>query len=287
MPKYIHENRLTAASSQSVLWISGANMFLCVRKALRVSEAVDAARAGVVTADSIRTHFGFDDDECCGRCAEEIDDLAAAECGVQTRFVRGRSGTGDAGELLAFIQGWAGEREVESFIERSRRNKRKLAQEGIFANGDCRGVYGYDYISATKERVVSEPEAQIVIEIFERVEAGESLNSIAVDFNDRGVPAKRGGTWDGVAIKNILRRSSYFGLDFCGRTRVRNGIRTPAPREEKVNRRAVWAHRSRPSAGIDSRSPGRGCAGRRFHGQTRPQPAGPPSPLPPRPGCTG
>ena len=157
-----------------------------------------------------------------------------AECGVQTRFVRGNAGTGDAAELLAFIQGWAGEREVESFIERSRRNKRKLAQEGIFAHGDCRGVYGYDYISTTMERVVNEPEAQIVIEIFDRVEAGESLNSIAVDFNDRGVPTKRGGTWDGVTLKNILRRTSYFGLDFYGRTRVRNGIRTPVPREEWV-----------------------------------------------------
>ena len=51
-------------------------MFLCVCKAVRVSEAVDAARAGVDTPDSIREHFGFDDDECCGRCAEQIDDLA-------------------------------------------------------------------------------------------------------------------------------------------------------------------------------------------------------------------
>ncbi len=51
-------------------------MFLCVCKAVRVSEAVDAARASVDTPESIRRHLGFDDDECCGRCAEEIDDLA-------------------------------------------------------------------------------------------------------------------------------------------------------------------------------------------------------------------
>ena len=39
-------------------------------------EAADAARAGVDTTDSIRTHCGFDDDECCGRRVEAIDDLA-------------------------------------------------------------------------------------------------------------------------------------------------------------------------------------------------------------------
>ena len=52
-------------------------MFLCVCKAVRVPEAVDAARAGVDTPDSIRKHFGFDDDECCGRCADRIEDVAA------------------------------------------------------------------------------------------------------------------------------------------------------------------------------------------------------------------
>lgn len=48
-------------------------MFLCMCKEIRVSEAVDAARSGFQSPESIRTHFGFDDDECCGRCAEQID----------------------------------------------------------------------------------------------------------------------------------------------------------------------------------------------------------------------
>ena len=51
-------------------------MFLCVCKTIRVSDAVDAAESGVDTPDSIRRHFGFDDDECCGRCADEIEDVA-------------------------------------------------------------------------------------------------------------------------------------------------------------------------------------------------------------------
>lgn len=52
-------------------------MFLCVCKAVKVSEAVEAAQSGVVSPESIRRHFGFDDDECCGRCADNIDSFAA------------------------------------------------------------------------------------------------------------------------------------------------------------------------------------------------------------------
>lgn len=52
-------------------------MFLCVCKAVRVSEAVEAAQDGIDTPESIRRHFGFDDDECCGRCADNIDSFVA------------------------------------------------------------------------------------------------------------------------------------------------------------------------------------------------------------------
>ena len=52
-------------------------MFLCVCKAVRISDAVDAAREGHDTPALIRRHFGFDDDECCGRCAEDIEEVTA------------------------------------------------------------------------------------------------------------------------------------------------------------------------------------------------------------------
>ena len=51
-------------------------MFLCVCKAVRLSEAVDAARSGVDTPALIRRYFGFDDAECCGRCAKHIESVA-------------------------------------------------------------------------------------------------------------------------------------------------------------------------------------------------------------------
>ncbi len=50
-------------------------MFLCVCKGVRFSEAVEAAREGVKTPESLIERFGFEDDECCGRCARNIDAL--------------------------------------------------------------------------------------------------------------------------------------------------------------------------------------------------------------------
>ena len=41
-----------------------------------MSEAVDAARSGIDSPESISAFFGFDDDECCGRCAEDIEQVA-------------------------------------------------------------------------------------------------------------------------------------------------------------------------------------------------------------------
>lgn len=51
-------------------------MFLCICKAVKVSEAVDAARDGIDSPALIRQFFGFDDAECCGRCADQIDAVA-------------------------------------------------------------------------------------------------------------------------------------------------------------------------------------------------------------------
>ena len=48
-----------------------------VCKAVRVSEAVEPAQDGIDTPESIRRHFGFDDDDCCGRRAEHADSIAA------------------------------------------------------------------------------------------------------------------------------------------------------------------------------------------------------------------
>ena len=64
-------------------------------------------------------------------------------------------------------------------------------------------------------------------EIFARVKDGESIYSIAADLHRRGVPTKRDGVWDRATITAILNRTSYYGLDLYGQTRMQivNGRR--------------------------------------------------------------
>ena len=52
-------------------------MFLCICKGVRISDAAYAASAGFDSPESIRQLFGFDDEECCGRCAKHIDAVTA------------------------------------------------------------------------------------------------------------------------------------------------------------------------------------------------------------------
>lgn len=52
-------------------------MFLCTCKAVRVSDAVAAARSGFDSPEYMKQVFGLDDDECCGRCATHIDAFVA------------------------------------------------------------------------------------------------------------------------------------------------------------------------------------------------------------------
>ena len=52
-------------------------MFLCVCKAVRISDAVAAAKSGFNSPDSMKQVFGLEEDDCCGRCATHIDSFVA------------------------------------------------------------------------------------------------------------------------------------------------------------------------------------------------------------------
>lgn len=44
-------------------------MFLCICKGIRISDAVEAARSGNCSIETLVSSYGFDDDTSCGRCA--------------------------------------------------------------------------------------------------------------------------------------------------------------------------------------------------------------------------
>lgn len=79
-------------------------------------------------------------------------------------------------------------------------------------------LYGFDYNKETCQLVPNE-EAQIVHEIWQRFcVADHSLNRIAKDLTDRGVPTKRNkGVWHRQVIKQILEQPAYAGIFYANK----------------------------------------------------------------------
>lgn len=51
-------------------------MYVCVCKAIRLSEAVEAARVRGAGPEVLMQTLGFEDDDCCGRCAGRISEIS-------------------------------------------------------------------------------------------------------------------------------------------------------------------------------------------------------------------
>ena len=138
--------------------------------------------------------------------------------GVLVQFVIGATDSSPEGQLLTFIEGCVAEQELHQIINRSRRGKLAAAKNGVFPVGDGRGVYGYQYHSEHRTRVLHPVESQIVKEIFARVINGEGLFAIAKDLNLRGIPTKRGCRWDTATLRQIIERHAYYGADYYNRS---------------------------------------------------------------------
>ena len=50
-------------------------MYLCLCKGIKEADVVQAGRRGVLRADQLIAVFGLEDDECCGRCADDIEEF--------------------------------------------------------------------------------------------------------------------------------------------------------------------------------------------------------------------
>ncbi|WP_187398986.1 recombinase family protein [Micromonospora sp. WP24] len=78
-------------------------------------------------------------------------------------------------------------------------------------------LYGYrrtyDDHGTFIAQVVREDQAEVVREAASRVAKGEACRSVAVDFNQRGIPTPRGGDkgWDLTQVKRIVTNPAYAG----------------------------------------------------------------------------
>lgn len=87
------------------------------------------------------------------------------------------------------------------------------------------GALPYGYEKAPDGRyAVKDGESQIVLEIFNRVAAGEQYSSIAADLNRRGLRTKGGKLWNKGSFHRMLSNERYKGIYIYSDVRVPDGI---------------------------------------------------------------
>ena len=140
--------------------------------------------------------------------------------------------------LLASIYGGIDSLELRKIKERTHRGLRERSKAGFSAGGK---TYGYHTVptdpddpASRMRHVIVEPEARIIVEIFQRYADGESTKAICDDLNRRGIPSP-GSTWNrqkrrcrgwvhtalagnARTFDGILRREMYIGKLIWNRT---------------------------------------------------------------------
>jgi len=147
------------------------------------------------------------------------------------------------GRLHARFKGAMARSESDKAGMRLRRKHAELAAAGKVAGGGPR-PFGY---SDSRLQVVAE-EVAVIREMASRVLAGDSLRSVAVDLNSRGIRTSQGNEWTSSGVKRVLMsprisgRREYHGEFFTAvwppiiapvqsdRLRRKLGSRTPKGR---------------------------------------------------------
>jgi site-specific DNA recombinase len=108
--------------------------------------------------------------------------------------------------MVLRIKGSVAANEVEKIRRRVRRRHQQRAEDGLF-HGGIR-PFGYEPDGVT----LRDHEAACVREAAERVLGGQSLHSIAADWNRRGVRTVRDRQWVGTTVKQTLLAPRVCGL---------------------------------------------------------------------------
>jgi site-specific DNA recombinase len=111
------------------------------------------------------------------------------------------------GRLTARMLGGLARYESDHKSERILRKHEELAANGKVSGGGSR-PYGYNDDKLT----LRASEAAIVRECATRFLAGESIRSITIDLNRRGIPTAGGGTWAPQTLRRMLGSARIAGL---------------------------------------------------------------------------
>lgn len=151
------------------------------------------------------------EEECLARNVEEKLELHAACEVAGVVWDTARDGyvdpATDSGEFMSTVRAAMGR------IESKRKARRQLAaSDARAADGLPTARPGYGYRREDRHDVIVEAEAVVIREAARRVLAGDSLRGIATDFNARGIPSPAGAPWQGITLRQLIRRPSLAGL---------------------------------------------------------------------------
>ena len=110
------------------------------------------------------------------------------------------------GRFMARVLGAVSAKESDDKSRRIKRKHLELAQDGKAAGGGSR-PFGY----RADRRTVEPIEAAAVREAVARVLAGDSLRSVAADWNARGITAVSGGPWSIQVLRRMLMSARLSG----------------------------------------------------------------------------
>ncbi|WP_159104757.1 recombinase family protein [Plantactinospora sp. BB1] len=175
------------------------------------------------------------------------------------------SNDGDSFRIRFVLQAEMARSERQRMIDRSRRRVARLREAGRWGGGTP--PYGYKPERSTDGkgwRLVVDPDSEArVREIVDRILGGDSMNSICIDFNDRGVPTpsdhyrKQMGKdllsrrWKTTALIPILRSRTLLGIAEQAGEVIRDAEGMPVKRAEPILTQKEW---DRVQVALDAQS---------------------------------
>ena len=136
-----------------------------------------------------------------------IDLVEATKVAVATVNAGDYDLTTSAGRMTAKVIGAVAQNESEQKAERIRRKHLELAKTGKNGGGGYR-PFGFESDRTT----INKNEATVIREVAQRLLAGESLRSLAIDLNARGLSTPTGKRWTQPVLRRILLSPRIAGL---------------------------------------------------------------------------
>jgi site-specific DNA recombinase len=110
------------------------------------------------------------------------------------------------GQLVARITGAVARKESDDKSRRIERKHEELAAAGKVSGGGSR-PYGYE----TDKRKIRPEEAEVIRHLARQVLAGDSLNTLAKELNERGIQTAQGKRWAPQTIRRMLMSARISG----------------------------------------------------------------------------